>query len=53
MIANHIDVFTAEEALKYLLPQKTRRAQRKALLWFLNFAHFCELCGRKILFLCG
>jgi hypothetical protein len=38
--------------LKHLLPQKTRRAQKNRYFGFLNFAHFCVLCGRKIFSLC-
>jgi hypothetical protein len=32
------------------LPQKTRRAQRKALLWFLNFAQFASFAAEKYFF---
>jgi hypothetical protein len=43
----------AEITLKYLLPQKTRKAQRKALLWFSILRILASFAAAKNIFFCA
>jgi len=41
------------ENINSIFCRKKREERKQNLILFLNFAHFFDLCGRKIFFLCA